>query len=188
MNAAAARLFVAIDPPEPVRESLAPICRDLAGAKWTRPGQLHVTLRFLGSVPVEAVAGIAERLRAVSFEPFELTARGFGVFPSFRSPRVLWIALSPAAPLEELHDAVERRLDGAVAPDEKRFSPHLTLARLDGTRGSAVREWIARREAFSTAPWSVPSFSLYASSLTPSGAVHRELGSYPLGRANAAAE
>ncbi len=180
MSGGSARLFVAVDPPGEVREALGEIARDLAAAKWTRPGQLHVTLRFLGSVPVDAVPEIAGRLRGAGGRSFELAARGFGVFPSFRAPRVLWIGLSPAAPLEELHDAVERRLEGAVAAEEKRFSPHLTIARLDGTRGAAVREWIARREPFSTARWTVRAFSLYASTLTPSGAIHRELEVFPL--------
>jgi 2'-5' RNA ligase len=180
MNGASARLFVAIDPPEAVRDALAGIGGGLPGAKWTRPAQLHVTLRFLGAVPVDAVPAIAERLRGVSFPAFELVARGFGVFPSFRSPRVLWIGLSPAAPLEQLHDDVERRLAGAVAPDEKPFSPHLTLARLDATRRAALQDWIAGRESFASGAWRVDAFSLYASTLTTSGAIHRELESWAL--------
>jgi 2'-5' RNA ligase len=181
MNPAAARLFVAIDPPAALRETLASLPRDLPGAKWTRPEQLHVTLRFLGAVPVDAVAGIADRLRGAAFRGFELSGRRFGVFPSFRSPRVLWIGLSPAAPLETLHDEIERRFEGAVASDDRRFSPHLTIARLDGTPAAAVRAWIENRDTFSTPPWSVTAFSLYASTLTPSGAIHRELESYPSG-------
>jgi 2'-5' RNA ligase len=183
MIGAPARLFVAVDPPAAIGESLASLCRDLPGAKWTRPGQLHVTLRFLGAVPAAAVAGIADRLRGVGFGAFDLVARGFGAFPSLRSPRVLWTGLSPGAPLEALHGEIERRLSGAAAPDDRRFSPHLTLARLDGTPGRAVREWIEKREPFETAPWRVPAFSLYASTLTPTGAIHRELESYPAGAA-----
>ncbi len=179
MNAPTARLFVAIDPPAEIREMLAPLCGGLPGSKWTRPGQLHVTLRFLGAVPEDAVTGIGARLRGTDFPAFDLVGRGFGVFPSFRSPRVLWIGLSPAAPLEALHDEIERRLEGAAAPDERRLSPHLTIARLDGTPPEAVRDWIGARARFETPPWNVKAFSLYASTLMPSGAIHRQLGSYP---------
>jgi len=179
MNGAATRLFVAIDPPAAVRETLASLAGDLPGSRWTPSAQLHATLRFLGSVRNDAVSGIADRLRRTAFAPFELAGRGFGVFPSFRSPRVLWIGLSPPAPLEALHDEIERRLRDAVAPADGRFSPHSTLARLDGTTGRAVREWIAQREPFATPPWNVRAFSLYASTLTPSGAIHRELETYP---------
>jgi 2'-5' RNA ligase len=120
----------------------------------------------------------------VQFPSFELAARGFGAFPSLRSPRVVWVGLFPAAPLQALHEAVERKLEGAAPPDGKRFSPHLTIARLDGTPGPAVREWIAAREPFATEEWTAAAFSLYASTLAPSGAIHRELERYPLEPAN----
>ena len=185
------RLFVAIDPSEAAREALAAVSRGLAGARWTRREQLHVTLRFLGSVELSAASRIAQSLRAVDLPAFDVEAAGFGVFPSFRAPRILWTGLSPAAPLARLHDAVEARIEDAVeAPagspvpaGEKPFSPHLTIARLDGTRGCEVREWIAGREPFSSGRWRVGSFALYASTLTPSGAIHRTIETYPLAAA-----
>ena len=182
MNAPVTRLFVAVDPSDPVCETLAGACRGLDGARWTRPDQYHVTLRFLGPVDDALVPRIARALRAIDVPAFDVEAKGFGVFPSFRAPRVLWSGLLPPEPLEALHAAIETRVAaaGVAAADEKRFSPHLTLARLDRTPGSAVRDWIGRREPFSAGPWRVDAFILYASTLTPSGAIHRKLEIYPL--------
>lgn len=182
MNAPVTRLFIAVDPSDSAREAIARACRGLEGARWTRPEQFHVTLRFLGSVETAAVPRIAAALRDVDVPAFDLEAKGFGVFPSLRAPRVLWTGLLPPEPLEALHAAVEARVAAtrAAAADEKRFSPHLTIARLDGTRGSAVREWIERRGPFSAGPWQVETVFLYASTLTASGAIHRKLESYPL--------
>jgi len=182
-----ARLFVAIDPPEQVRRQITPLCRDLDGARWTRADQLHVTLRFLGTVDAALVGNVVEGLGAIARSPFSLTAAGFGVFPSFRSPKVLWIGLSPAEGLERLHEAVESSVvrSTTLEPDEKRFSPHLTLARLNGARASSVRAWMERRSNFSAGPWEVDGFFLYASTLTPSGAIHRKLETYRLAGAPA---
>ncbi len=180
MNPPTSRLFVAIDPPEEVRAALAKICRGLEGARWTKPDQLHVTLRFLGSVDVAATPKIAGALRSIRLAAFALSASGFGVFPSPRAPRILWTALAPAAPLAAIHEAVEKRISGLVPADEKPFSPHLTLARLERIRGNAVRTWIADRERFTAGPWTVDAFALYSSTLTPSGAIHRRIESYPL--------
>ena len=182
------RLFVAIDPPPGVRDALATICRGLDNARWTRPEQMHLTLRFLGSLPTSRVGTIAAALGAVASSPsFRVAAAGFGVFPSFRSPRVLWAGVDPPAPLQDLARAVENALvgTGAVEPEEKPFSPHVTLARLNGTRAAAVRSWMESREGFASGPWEVSEFFLYSSRLTPAGAIHTRIDARALDGAGA---
>jgi 2'-5' RNA ligase len=176
------RLFVAIDPPSAVREHLGTTCRDLEGARWTRPEQMHVTLRFLGSIETSLVGTIASALAAIEASSFRLSVTGFGVFPSFRSPRVLWAGMSPSDPLRELARRIEEALarTGAVGPDEKPFSPHLTLARLNGARPATVRSWMDSREGFTAGSWEVSEFFLYASRLTPGGAIHTKLEAWRL--------
>jgi 2'-5' RNA ligase len=182
------RLFVAIDPPPRVREELGKICRGLDNARWTRPEQMHVTLRFLGSLPISLAGTIAAALASVASPPFRVAAASFGVFPSFRSPRVLWAGLDPPEPLRDLARAIEQELarTGAVEPDEKPFSPHLTLARLNGTRAATVRSWMESRDGFAVEPWEVSEFFLYASRLTPGGAVHTRVDAWALDGAGAA--
>ncbi len=182
MTGASTRLFVAVDPPAAAQESIAGISNGLAGARWTRVPQFHVTLKFFGAVEEAKVARIAAALAGVAVPAFSLAAAGFGVFPSFRSPRVLWIGLSPPAPLAALHEAIESRVAAftEVEADEKPYSPHLTLARLNPSTAAAVRAWMEERERFVEGPWEVDAFFLYASHLTPRGAVHRRLQEYPL--------
>jgi len=181
------RLFVAIDPPPGLRVELAAICRGLDDARWTRPEQMHVTLRFLGSLPISLVGAIAAALAAVDATPFRVAVSGFGVFPSFRSPRVLWAGLDPPAPLRELARAIESTLarTDAVEPEEKEFFPHLTLARFNGIRAAAVRSWMESRDGFSAGPWEVTEFFLYSSRLTPEGAIHTRIDTRALDRAGA---
>jgi RNA 2',3'-cyclic 3'-phosphodiesterase len=182
------RLFVAIDPPPRARDELATICRGLDNARWTRPEQLHLTLRFLGSLPTSLVGKIAAALGAVAASPsFRVAAAGFGVFPSFRSPRVLWAGIDPPEPLRDLARAVEGAIarTGAVEPEEKPFSPHVTLARLNGTRAAAVRSWMESRDGFASGPWDVSEFFLYSSRLTPAGAIHTRIQAWALEEAGA---
>jgi 2'-5' RNA ligase len=180
------RLFAAIDPPPEVREALGAICRDLEGARWTKPEQMHVTLRFLGAIETARIDSVVSALAAVAAPSFGLTVEGFGVFPSFRSPRVLWAGLAPADPLGELAREIDDALvrSATVAADEKPFSPHVTLARLNGARPAAVRSWMERREPFTAGPWEVSQFFLYASRLTPGGAIHTRLESWRLAGAS----
>lgn len=181
------RLFVAIDPPPRVREQLGKICSGLDDARWTRPEQLHVTLRFLGSLPIPLARTIAAALGAVSAPPFRVAAAGFGVFPSFRAPRVLWARLDPPEPLRDLARAVDDALarTGAIEPDEKPFSPHVTLARLNGARAAEVRSWMESRDGFTAGPWEVSEFFLYSSRLTPGGAIHTRIDARALDGAGA---
>ena len=179
------RLFVAIDPPETVRKDLAALPRDVDGARWVRAGQLHVTLRFLGDVAAGAVDRLAAALGGVASTAFSLHASGFGVFPPRGAPRVLWAGLSPAEPLRALAAAVNAALaaTGLTPPADKPFSPHLTLARLERARPGDVKAWIDARGGFSTVPWAVEAFTLYASRLLPSGAVHTPLARHALASA-----
>jgi len=148
---------------------------------------MHVTLRFLGSLPISLAGTIAAALGQVAAPSFRVAAAGFGVFPSFRAPRVLWAGLAPPEALRDLARAVEDALarTGAAEREEKPFSPHVTLARLNGARGTAVRAWMEGREDFSAGAWDVSEFSLYASRLTPSGAVHTRIQAWVLEDAGA---
>ena len=176
------RLFVAIDPPEEIRQAVAALCRGLEGARWVPPGQLHVTLRFLGEVDPSGAARLAGGLGSMAQPSFPLRLAGAGRFPPRRAPRVLWIGLEPEERLGMLHFAIERRLEEAgFPPDAKPFSPHLTVARLrDGAFPAAVDRWIEGARGFRAGPFPVSSFFLYSSVLGRDGAAHRKEKEFPL--------
>src|SRR5262245_10012980 len=130
------RCFVALDVGEPARsavvEYLDRLRTTVAGVAWTSAGNLHVTLKFLGDVPVARIPGLTERRRrAVSAEPaFALQVGGVGAFPSLARPQALWIGIGSAR-IGSLAAAVETAcVEEGFEPERRRFHPHLTLGRV----------------------------------------------------------
>lgn len=166
------RLFVAFTPPEDVRRAAARLCRDMRGARPVPLDQMHLTLRFLGDVPDEEAALIAEGLETVRADRFEIRLEGVGSFG--RPPRVLWAGVAPKEPVVRLHEAVEAALEGlAPEPEDRAFSPHFTLARLKNAPPVQVRAFLAENAAFVTEPFEVCELVLYSSVLSPQGATHQ---------------
>ena len=178
------RLFLALTVPPAVRDALAVLARPAKGLAWTRPEQLHVTLRFLGDVSVEKIDAIVTRLSAVHVEPFILPLEGVGTFPPNRPPRVLWIAVGAGHPrLFQLRQRVDDALLAAGLQLELRtFHPHVTLARCAENSATAVAQWMHEHREASAPPFRVDAFDLFSSELQPSGAVHTLRHHFPLTR------
>jgi 2'-5' RNA ligase len=177
------RLFVAIDLPQQQKDEVRRLYTQLPGARWVPAEQLHLTLRFLGEVEEAGVPSIKKALGRVSFPPFALSLSGVGHFPAGRFPRVFWVGFAPAPELAQLYVSLERNLaEAGFLPEERKFSPHLTLARLHGTPAAAVDALEAAHRTFSCDPFTVTEFHLYQSVLKPGGAVHTSLATYPAER------
>lgn len=175
------RLFVAVDLPDEVRTAVAAISDRLGGARRVPADQLHLTLRFIGETDEKLFMAIKESLAGVSAPPFSLSLSGVGHFPPGRHPRVLWVGMDAGEPLLELQREVELALIGAgITPDERRFSPHVTIARLKDTPPGAVLALEERHQGFSCAPFQVTEFYLYSSILTRDGAIHKREAAYSL--------
>ncbi len=175
------RLFVAIDLPAGVQEALATLCSGVPGARWVDPAQLHLTLRFIGEVQGDRFRDIAEALTGVGGAPFDLHLDGLGHFPPRGAPRVLWAGVATSEPLAGLRTRVETALASAGLPREgRRFSPHITLARLKGTPPARVGRFFEDHPLFHTDPFTVDRFLLYSSTLGRRGATHRVEAQYPL--------
>jgi RNA 2',3'-cyclic 3'-phosphodiesterase len=175
------RLFVAIDLPEDVKRGVADIGGKLPGARWVPMSQLHLTLRFIGEVDDVQFQAIKAELSGVTVPTFHLALKGVGHFPPGKHPRVLWVGVEGAGPLLELQQKVELALIGAgVAPEERHFSPHITLARLKETPATAVVALEEQHASFRTSSFPVEEFYLYSSTLTRDGAIHTREATYPL--------
>jgi 2'-5' RNA ligase len=175
------RLFIAVDPPAEIQPAVVGLCQGIGGARWTRPEQLHMTLRFLGDTPHDKLDDMRARLRQVRMPGFELALRGPGVFPSGRKPaRVLWLGLDPSQPLQALKHAI----DGVLGPDpesaKRGFSPHLTLARFPTRPRGDLDRFLAEHAGFDGGRFLVDRFHLYRSTLHPQGAHHEIVESYLL--------
>lgn len=175
------RLFVAIDLPDSVKSSLGGFRKELPFAKWVGAEELHLTLRFIGEVNGETFNAIRSALAAVRFAPFPLTLCGVGHFPpGRRAPRVLWVGMERSAPLLTLQQDVEVALiDAGIAPDERGFSPHITLARLRDALPGACTAFEKTHADLVCPAFDVSEFILYSSVLTPKGAIHTKEAVYP---------
>lgn len=186
------RLFVAVDPPDPVVDEITVLRKagreeDELEARWTDPGQYHLTLRFVGEVDEARVDTIRQAAAPDPEDeetgPFELRPSGLGVFPSRRDPRVLWIGFEEPPRLLALRRGLEDRLvEAGLDPDDRSFVPHLTVARFDGTPAGDVHRFVKAHRDFSTRSFRVEAYYLYESELHPSGARHRRLRTYELER------
>lgn len=175
------RLFVAVDLPAGVREGLSTLCFGVPGARWVEGDQLHLTLRFIGEVDGVCFRDIATALGAVGGTAFELTLDGLGHFPPRGAPRVLWAGVERSASLVSLRTRIESALASVgVAREGRKFAPHISLARLNGTPPSRVGRFFQDHPLFRSPPFTIDRFCLYSSTLGPRGARHRVEAEYPL--------
>jgi 2'-5' RNA ligase len=179
------RLFVALDIPDDVRNSLAeftatlrPACRN---ARWARIEGLHVTLKFIGDTSAEKAEAIKTALAAIPPRaPIPITFRGLGFFPDERRPHILWAGIKTGTELAALAAAVEAALAPLDIPREERaFSPHLTLARLDTPRIlAALQDAVRNAGRLAFGRTTAENFHLYESVLKPGGAEYTRLATF----------
>jgi RNA 2',3'-cyclic 3'-phosphodiesterase len=135
------RLFVALEIPAAVRDNLAALIKELRDLsvqvadkrpRWIRPENLHVTLKFIGTVEPAKLDGIRGALSTIrSDKPVDLSLRGLGFFPSEKHSRVLWVGSNGSSNLPPLAADIDRALETeGVARETRAFTPHLTLARI----------------------------------------------------------
>lgn len=175
------RLFVAIDLPEQQRLGLEALCHGLpAETRWTPPGQLHLTLRFIGAVEDHLFLPIKQTLAAIPFLPFRLQIKGLGHFPPGRQAKILWAGVAENPNLVKLQRQIEIDLVRlGLAPENRQFHPHLTIARLPPRLSPEIlAAYLADHSQASSPPFRVESFHLYSSLLTKDGAVHHLEGSF----------
>src|SRR5687767_8117557 len=158
------RLFIALSPPPAVRDTLAAEATPLPHVTWTRPEQLHVTLRFLGDVDTELLPPLRERLRTVRVQPFILPVENVGSFPPNRPPHVLWIGVGSGHPrLFQLRQRLDDALLAAgLQLDIRTFHPHITLARCTENAAPAISHWMHVHRDITPPPFRVDAFDLYA--------------------------
>ncbi len=175
------RLFVALEIPGPVRERLALVQGGVPGARWVRPENLHLSLRFIGEVDEHAAADLDAQLGRITAAGFDLRIADVGSFGPDRSPTVLWAGAPRNDAMQHLRDKVDRAVVAAgLSADDRKFKPHVTLARLKNGRRDRVHRWLSDNAFLSTAPFPVDRFVLFRSHLNRDGAIYEPLAEYPL--------
>jgi RNA 2',3'-cyclic 3'-phosphodiesterase len=179
------RLFVAIDLPEKVKDQLGALKADIPGARWVKPAQMHLTLRFIGDQVSESqFQQIKTALAAIEAEAFELSLQGVGRFPPSpkKAARVLWVGITPQPRLNVLYQKVEAAVRSVGFPaDDHDFNPHITLARVQSDKLSqAISTFLEANACFQSETIPVDQFYLYSSLLSPQGPRYQREATLPL--------
>lgn len=178
------RLFVALDVTDGIRQRLAGLSGGVPGARWMDPASLHLTLRFIGEVPEDQALDIDEALAELRAPPFSVTLEGVGVFGTGRRARILWAGVERNEALNHLQAKVESALVRCgLRAEERKFTPHVTLARLKDPPQDRIARFLCERGLFRAGPMPVDHVTLYRSHLGNGGSVYEALGEYLLGDA-----
>jgi 2'-5' RNA ligase len=183
MASAPERLFVSLTLPEPCRADVTELYDPLEGVTWTRPEQLHFTMRFLGNVERELTARIETSLAAIRVKSFLLPMEGVQRFPPRGPVKVLSVGIGRGNTLLfQLRQKIDDALLAAGWRGELRnFNPHITVARVQYAPQESVDHWLHHHEEFVGPLFRVGSFQLMQSTLQPNGSVHTLRRDFPLG-------
>ncbi|MBI4456015.1 MAG: RNA 2',3'-cyclic phosphodiesterase [Acidobacteria bacterium] len=185
VNSMLSRCFVAIDINDSIREKVRTLQAEMrqfhAPVRFPDPVGIHITLKFLGSVDEEMLMRIKESLsRCRPSAVFDLRVGGVGAFPALNSPKVFWVGIESATPLQGLYRCVEAALSWMGISEARPFRPHLTLGRVKGRKGlGPLIDYITIKcENFEAGIVTVRGFHLYRSILKPDGAQYVKLASF----------
>ena len=176
------RLFTALEIPRDATLSLSLLRGGLPGARWVDVENYHMTLRFIGDVEGHVADEIANALDRVRRPSFSLTLCGVGAFGS-KKPHSVYAGACASPDLNALQSEIERicqRL--GIASDPRKFTPHVTLARLRNTNPIDVAHYLSARGNFATAPFRVGRFVLMSSRDSVGGGPYVVEEAWPLAR------
>ena len=173
------RLFTALEIPPEVAQSLAMLRGGLPGARWIDPENYHVTLRFIGDVDDRLAHEAASALDGVSRQAFDLRIEGLSSFGG-RRPRAVVATIAPTRALAELQAEHERLMQRVgLEPEGRKYTPHVTLARLRDASSRDVADYLAARP-YRSASFHVSRFVLMSSRASVGGGPYIVEADYPL--------
>ncbi len=193
------RLFIALDIDDVIRERISRFMEGIRNfapdARWVKEESLHVTLKFIGEQPDEDVDQTKSALTSITATGTEIKFGGYGFFPTAKSARVFWIGMESGPELAALAALIDDKTSSLGIPkEERKFSPHLTLARASGGSGAPRRvkhdrpnrafahlqEKLSKLPAPEFGTMTPREFFLYQSQLSPKGSKYTKLVSFPL--------
>jgi 2'-5' RNA ligase len=183
------RAFIAVDLDDPVIEKVCNVVEILkpriTEIRWLRKENLHLTLKFLGNIAESQVQPITAALRHPLglFSPCTISAKGLGVFPDFRRPKILWVGLTGDQLVQLAAEIESALMPLGFTPENRAFTPHLTIGRWrEGSRPAKnLRQEIDSLNDFEFGACAVRQIVLFQSVLKPEGASYSELRTIQLG-------
>ncbi len=178
------RTFVAVLLADELRNEISEVQKQVKrlapNVKWVAPESFHVTLKFLGNVPEDALGPVfaAVEEAAKSFAPFELSISGLGAFPNAKNARVVWVGIEDGRhELAGLASAVDAKVASLGFPREERgFKSHITIGRVKTSRRlDDLARGIGEIDAADVGRQIVPSVAVMQSDLRPDGPIYTPL-------------
>jgi len=174
------RLFTALEIPSEIGQCLALLRGGLPGARWITPENYHLTLRFIGDIDDALAREIAYMLGQVKRSAFDLRIDGLDSFGG-NKPRAVVAAAQPVRALIDLQADHERLMQRVgLEPAERKYKPHVTLARLRDASSRQVADYLASHQPFRSTPFPVSRFVLYSSRASVGGGPYVVEAEYPL--------
>ncbi|MBR0695429.1 RNA 2',3'-cyclic phosphodiesterase [Bradyrhizobium lablabi] len=174
------RLFTGLEIPADIGQTLSSLRGGLPGARWIDPENYHVTLRFIGDIDGVSANEIASMLFRVNRKPFEVKLRGLSSFGG-RKPRAVVASVEPSRPLIELQAELERMMQRiGLDPEGRKFTPHVTLARLYDASSRDVADYLSVRGYFPSRSFMASRFVLFSSRASTGGGPYVVEDSYAL--------
>ena len=183
------RVFIAIDISEEARSKAASyvdlLKRAARGQRvgWERSEKLHLTIKFLGDIDDRQLNDVEQAVNKVAAEvsAFRLELSGTGRFPPKGDPRILWLGVIDDGDSLAISSSLDRELSNAgFEPEKRRFSPHLTIARLREPRLSRDLAAVHENNEFEPVGFEVREIIIYESKLLPTGSVYTKIAAFPL--------
>jgi RNA 2',3'-cyclic 3'-phosphodiesterase len=174
------RLFTALEIPAEVAQSLAMLRGGLPGARWVEPDNYHLTLRFIGDVDGALARDVASILEGVTRPRFELRLDRLSSFGG-RKPRAVVAAVGQSSALYDLQSEHERLMQRiGLPPEGRKYTPHVTLARLRDTSSRQVADYLAVRSPYRSTPFRASRFVLFSSRASVGGGPYVVEAAYTL--------
>jgi 2'-5' RNA ligase len=179
------RLFTALEIPRNAAMSLSLLRGGLPGARWIDVENYHITLRFIGDVDGRTADELVERLDRIDRPEFQIRLDGIGSFGS-KKPHSVWAGVTPTPDMFALQGEIERICQRIGLPsDPRKFTPHVTLARLKSSRVDDVVHYLSGRGNFQTSLFTASRFVLLSSRESVGGGPYLTEEIFPLHEARA---
>lgn len=178
------RLFIAADIPDNIKDRISAMSSELQklnlDAKWVKPENIHITLKFLGNTDEQKIPSIIKIIEQAveNIPPIACNISELGVFPNIKFPKVLWIGMDEKShALKHIADTLDKKLSKlGFEAEKKSFKVHLTIARMrSGKNKASLEAFLANKGLVQKHEFMIEKIILYKSTLTPQGPVYNPL-------------
>ena len=167
------RLFTALEIPDEVLDCLTALQSGLPGARWVARENLHLTLRFIGSVDEAMAADVDHALARIETKPFPVCVEGLGSFGDKKNVRSVWAGVAANDALANLNRKIEQGLQSlGLDANKRKFTPHVTLARLRNGSNREVAHWIEGKGGLTCPSFTATRLVLFSSQTRAEGAIY----------------